>query len=108
MAKYCACSADFSVGYPWDNSATDTLKKPWLAAGVVHQSSLIAVGTALLVANIYCHSQPNIDVFSLFLDKKSYFLFIEEIWLVAYTYFLKKAVIVIAKLLPQELTGTGS
>lgn len=80
---------------------------------MVHQSSLIAVATALLVANIYCHSQPNIDVFSLFFDKKNYFLFIGEIWLVVYTCFLKEAIIsvaiiVIAKLLPQELTETAS
>lgn len=105
--------ADFSLGGPWDNSATDTLKKLWLATGVVHQSTLIPTGTALLVANIYYHSQPNIDVLSLFLDKKNPFLFFGEIRLVVYAYFMKKtsmliAVIVIDKILPQELTETAS
>lgn len=105
--------ADFSLGSPWDNSATDTLKQLWSAAGVVRQGSLTAAGTALLVATTYYHSQPNIDVPTLFLDKKNPVLFIGEIWLVVYTHFMKKtsmliAAIVIDKILPQELTETAS
>lgn len=112
MTNYCASRADFSVGYPWDNSTTDTPKKPWLATRIVHQSSLITIETAFLVANTYCHSQPDIDVFLLFLDKKRYFLFIGDVWLVVYTCFLKKAImsiviILIAKL-PRKLTETAS
>lgn len=59
-----------SMWYIHGITTTDTLKKPWLATGVVHQSSLITIGTAFLVASICCCSWPNIDVFSLFLDKK--------------------------------------
>lgn len=107
---------DFSMRGLWNNFTTDTLKKLSLVTGVVPQSNLIATGTALLVANIYYHSQHNVDVLSLFLDKKNPFWFIEvfigQICLVVYTYFMKKtslliAVIVIDQILPQELTETA-
>lgn len=59
-------SADFSLGGPWDDSTTDTPKQLWVAAGVVHQSSPSAAGTALLVANIFYHTQPSLMSFHYF------------------------------------------
>lgn len=63
----------FGLGGPRDNSMADAVEKYWLAAGAAHASSLIATGTALLVAGIYCHSQPNTYVLSLFWDRKNSF-----------------------------------